>query len=87
VKSYSFIFVLSSLYEENAAAAVESTALLTILGGRRSEKLQFYFCVQFPMKKVLLLLWKVLLTSLGGSEELQFNFCVQFPMKKVLLLC
>ncbi len=38
------------------------------------------------MKKVLLLLWNVLLTSLGGSEELQFYVCVQFPMKKVLLL-
>jgi hypothetical protein len=38
------------------------------------------------MKKVLLLLWKVLLTSLCASEELQFYFCVQFPMKKVLLL-
>jgi hypothetical protein len=35
---------------------------------------------------LLLLLWKVLLTSLGGSEELQFYFFVQFPMKKVLLL-
>ncbi len=32
------------------------------------------------MKKVLLLLLKVLLTSLGGSEELQFYFCVfSFP--------
>ncbi len=58
--------------------------LLTSLVGR--EELQYYFCVQFPMKKVLLLLWKVLLTSLCGSEELQFYFCVQFPMKKVLLL-
>jgi hypothetical protein len=36
--------------------------------------------VQFPLKKVLLLLWKVLLTSLVCSEELQFYICVQFPM-------
>ncbi len=34
------------------------------------------------MKKVLLLLWKVLLTSLGGREELQFYFCVQFPFEE-----
>ncbi len=33
------------------------------------------------MKKVLLLLWKVLLTRLGGSEELQSYFCAQFPLK------
>jgi hypothetical protein len=45
----------------------------------KNEKLQYYFCAQFPLKKVLLLLCKVLLTSLGGCEELHSISVFSFP--------
>jgi hypothetical protein len=38
----------------------------------KSEKLQYYFCAQFRLQKVLLLVWKVLMIRwvLGGTSVL-----------------